>query len=79
MATTGAYDTPRATAIIAQRGRGLQMDRIAVKDQTTDSGGDATAFTRIVNGNVLSIQYVKDDYAAGVDFTITRETTGQQI
>ncbi len=55
------------------------MDRIVVEDLTTDSSGDATAFTKIVNGLVWSIQYVKDDYEDGVDFTITGETTAQGI
>ena len=54
------------------------MERIAVT-LTTNSSGVATAFTRVVKGLVHSIQYAKDDFANGVDFTITGETTAQQI
>ncbi len=54
---------------------------------TTDSDGDATAFTALdstgnaeqINAYVISIQYVKTDFADGVDFTITDETAGQTI
>lgn len=54
---------------------------------TTDSGGDATAYTAAdstgnsaqINGEVISLQYVKTDFADGVDFTITDETAGQTI
>jgi len=45
----------------------------------TDADGDGTGYTGVVNGRVLSIQYVKDDYANGVDFDVTGETTGQVI
>lgn len=44
---------------------------------TTASDGSATAYTDApINGPVYSIQYVKTDFADGVDFTITGETTG---
>lgn len=43
---------------------------------TTDENGDATGYTPVVTGRVLSIRYVKTDYAAGVDFDVTGETTG---
>lgn len=47
---------------------------------TTASDGSATAYTdKAVTGRVLSIQYVKTDYANGVDFAITSETTGQGL
>jgi len=46
---------------------------------TTDQGGDATAYSGAVSGRVISIAYAKDDYADGVDFTITTETTGQNL
>jgi len=54
---------------------------------TTDGSGDATAFTALdgrgnadqINGRVVSIAYTKTDFATGVDFTITDETTGQTI
>lgn len=44
---------------------------------TTETDGSATAYTDVpVNGYLESIQYVKDDFTDGVDFTITTETTG---
>lgn len=44
---------------------------------TTAADGTATAYTdEAINGPVYSIQYVKTDYANGVDFAITGETTG---
>ena len=44
---------------------------------TTDGSGDGTGYTeRPVNGRISSIQYVKTDYADGVDITVTGETTG---
>ena len=46
---------------------------------TTDSGGDATAYTPVATGRIQTIVYVKDDYAAGVDFTITVEGTAEGL
>ena len=46
---------------------------------TTDDQGDGTGFTPVVTGRVISIRYVKDDYAAGVDFDVTAEATGETI
>lgn len=46
---------------------------------TTTSGGAATVFTPVVNGKVISVEYVKTDFANGVDFTITTEDTTQDI
>lgn len=47
---------------------------------TTAVGGAATAYTkRKVTGQVHTIIYTKDDFAAGVDFTITTETTLQGL
>lgn len=47
---------------------------------TTDSSGDATGYTSsIPYGRVINVIYTKDDFANGVDFTITTETTGQNI
>lgn len=47
---------------------------------TTDASGDATAYTDTINHGILSqVRYVKTDYAAGVDFTITSEETGETI
>lgn len=44
-----------------------------------DGSGDFTGFTPTVNGHIHAIEYVKTDYADGVDFTITTETTTQNL
>jgi hypothetical protein len=42
--------------------------------------GTATGFSqRIVGGKLHSIAYIKGDYADTVDFTITKETTGETL
>ncbi len=49
--------------------------RISVTVETAASGGLGEGFTELIFGRLFSIAYVKDDFAAGVDFTITTETT----
>jgi hypothetical protein len=46
---------------------------------TTDGSGDATAYSPHINGRIVSIAYVKTDFANGVDFTITAEDTAETI
>jgi hypothetical protein len=46
---------------------------------TTAADGSATAYTPWLSGYVQQIQYEKDDFADGVDFTITADETGQTI
>jgi len=46
---------------------------------TTNTSGAATSYTGVVRGEVSTIKYVKDDYANGVDFTITTEDTEQNL
>ena len=47
---------------------------------TTASDGTATAYSpRGVNGVIQQIEYVKTDFANGVDFTITGEATGVNL
>lgn len=46
---------------------------------TTDANGDATAYSVPVMGQIVSVQYVKTDFADGVDFTVTTETTGRTV
>lgn len=49
---------------------------------TTDGSGNAVAFSPRIAGEIHSVQYVKDGsngYVNGVDFTITAETTGENI
>lgn len=50
-----------------------------VVEVTTDENGDAEAYTPVVTGRIHTIAYVKDDFADGVDFTITAEATGETI
>lgn len=46
---------------------------------TVDASGDATKYSPPIYGTLVSVRYVKTDYANGVDFTITNETTGEII
>ena len=46
---------------------------------TTVADGSVIGYSKPVNGRILSVQYVKTDFADGVDFAITSETTAQQI
>lgn len=46
---------------------------------TTNSDGDATVYSGTITGAVLSVHYVKGDFADGVDFTVTSDATGQGI
>jgi hypothetical protein len=46
---------------------------------TTDALGDAVGYTPTVTGRVWTIVYRKTDFADGVDFTITNDTTGETI
>lgn len=45
----------------------------------TNGSGAATAYTPYLSGYIHSVQYVKTDYADGVDFTITAEANGETI
>ncbi|RKZ11308.1 hypothetical protein DRQ32_06255 [bacterium] len=46
---------------------------------TVDGSGDSVDYTGVVNGRILQVAYVKDDFAAGIDFVLTTETTLQAI
>ena len=55
----------------------IVTQRVAV---TTDSSGDATAYTSAsINGAIFAVEYDKTDFADGVDFTITGETSGAGV
>lgn len=43
---------------------------------TTAADGTVTAYSPRLSGEVVQIEYVKTDYADGVDFTVTGEATG---
>jgi hypothetical protein len=45
----------------------------------TASDGSKTAYSPYLSGYIHAIEYVKTDYADGVDFTITAEATGETI
>ncbi len=46
---------------------------------TTASDGSATAYTPRLSGKVVSIRYIKTDFADTVDFAITADVTGEGI
>ena len=46
---------------------------------TTAADGSAIAYSPFLSGEIHSIQYVKTDFANGVDFTVTSEKTGENI
>jgi hypothetical protein len=46
---------------------------------TTDADGAATGYTPVVTGAIQTIRYVKTDFADGVDFTVTLESTGETV
>jgi hypothetical protein len=46
---------------------------------TTASDGSATAYTENVTGRIVSIQYVKNNFADGVDVVATGEATALAI
>lgn len=48
-------------------------------DVTTAADGSATAYSPYLSGYINDIQYVKTDFADGVDFTITAEAAGRTI
>ena len=46
---------------------------------TTDVAGDCTAYSPAISGLLSQIRYIKTDFANGVDFVITCETTGETL
>jgi len=46
---------------------------------TVDSSGDAEVYSPVLSGHLHSIHYVKDDFANGVDFVLTLESTGETV
>lgn len=45
----------------------------------TAADGTATAYSPYLSGFIQCLEYVKTDYADGVDFTITAEATGRAL
>lgn len=54
----------------------MRRQKISIK---TAADGTATVYGTKCSGKIHSIQYVKGDFADGVDFTITAEATGEAI
>lgn len=54
----------------------VERQKIAV---VTDASGNATVYSDYVTGRIAAIVYVKNDFANGVDFTITLEATGESL
>lgn len=48
-------------------------------DVVTDGSGNATEYSPYLSGYIHEIHYIKNDFADGVDFTITAEATGETI
>lgn len=46
---------------------------------TTAADGTATGYSPVISGEIMQVEYVKGDYADGVDFTITGEDTSVNI
>lgn len=46
---------------------------------TTAADQTATEYTPYLSGYLESIQYIKDDFTDGVDFTITADVTGESL
>lgn len=46
---------------------------------TVDDGGDAEVYSPVIRGKIVSVRYVKADFADGVDFVLTGETSGVTI
>lgn len=46
---------------------------------TVDAAGDAEVFSPVLSGQVISVRYVKDDFANGVDVAITVEGSGATV
>lgn len=46
---------------------------------TTAADGSATAYTPYFKGAIESIQYIKTNFADGVDFTITTDVAGETV
>lgn len=46
---------------------------------TTDASGDATDYSPVITGRIVSIAYAKTDFEDTADFTITAEATTQGL
>lgn len=46
---------------------------------TTDANGAGTGYSPNITGRILTIRYLKTDFAADVDFAITLEATDESL
>ncbi len=46
---------------------------------TTASNGSCTAYSEVIRGVIYELDYIKTDFADGVDFVVTLESTGEVI
>lgn len=46
---------------------------------TVDASGDGIMYSPAIYGELVSLRYVKTDFADGVDFNVTLETTGETV
>lgn len=50
-----------------------------VVPMTVDASGDGTFYTPPIYGHLVSLRYVKNNFADGVDFAVTLETSGETL
>lgn len=50
-----------------------------VVPMTVDAAGDGTFYSPAIYGHLVSLRYVKIDFADGIDFVCTLETTGETL
>ncbi len=50
-----------------------------VVPMTVDAAGDGIFYTPPIYGHLVSMRYVKIDFADGIDFVCTLETTGETV
>lgn len=46
---------------------------------TVDAAGDGTFYSPPLYGEIVSLRYVKTDFADGIDFVCTLEATGETV
>lgn len=62
--------------MLIKRTREARKHTVAI---VTNGSGDGTGYTNYFSGLISSVQYVKTNFADGVDFTITLDATGETI
>jgi hypothetical protein len=44
-----------------------------------DADGDAEVYSPVLSGKIVSLRYLKTDFADGVDFVVTTEDSGETV